>query len=192
MARVRILISWLAGLAVTDLLSGAIVYAQSAPSAWGAGQSLWVGAEYSYMQAGFPVDSSVHLSGIGAFVNYNWNHRFGVEGQARFLNLSSWNGETEQDYLAGPRYTFLHSNKWRPFAGFQAGIVNIHYPFELGSGNSFAVAPGGGLEYRFGRKWSIRAGYEYQFLFDKPSFTSEPSFGLKPRGASGGISYRIF
>lgn len=144
------------------------------------------------MQAGFPVNSSVHLSGIGAFVNYNWNHRFGVEGRARFLNLKSWHGETEQDYLAGPRYTFLQSNKWRPYAEFQAGMVNIQYPFNLGSGTSFAIAPGGGLEYRLSRKWSVRASYEYQKLFKTLSFTNEPSFGIKPNGASGGISYRVF
>lgn len=148
-------------------------------------------AEYANLQAGFPVGSNVRLSGVGALANFNWNHRLGVEAHARFLSFNSWNGETEQDYLVGPRYTFMHSNKWRPFAEFQVGLVKIQYPFSIGNGISFAMAPGGGLEYRLNRKWSVRGTYEYQILTDSPSFTNEPQFGIKPNGAMVGVTYRL-
>ncbi|MGO8756541.1 MAG: outer membrane protein [Terracidiphilus sp.] len=183
---------WHGGLALAALLAAAAAHGQTAPAANGGGASLWAGAEYSNMQAGFPNGSSVRLDGIGGFAGYNWNHSFGVEGHIRFLNFNSWYGESQQDYLAGPRYTFLHNDRWRPFAAFEVGAVKIQYPFSLGTGTSFAMAPSGGLEYRLGRKWSVRGAYEYQFLPNSPDFTDEPKFGIRPNGILAGISYRIF
>jgi opacity protein-like surface antigen len=151
-----------------------------------------VGAEYANLQAGFPNGSNLRLSGVGVFGNFNWNHTYGMEAHARFLNFNSWNGETEQDYLAGPRYTFLHRNKLRPFAAFNVGLVKIQYPFSMGTGTSFAMAPGGGVEYRLSHKWSIRGNYEYQILLNSPDFTNEPKFGIKPNGGLVGISYRLW
>ena len=190
MNRKTIACIWLAGLALAAVQAAA--HGQAAPSARGGGASLWAGAEYSNVRAGFPNGSSVRLGGIGAFVNYNLRHSAGVEARARFLNLNSWNGETQQDYLAGPRYTFLHSERWRPFAAFEVGVVKIQYPFSMGTGTSFAMAPSGGLEYRLGRKWSVRGVYEYQILSNSPDFTNEPKFGIKPNGFHAGIAYRIF
>lgn len=183
--------AWKTMLVVAGMLAASMVHGQAVPSARGGVQSLWVGAEYASFQAGFPVGSSFRMNGIGGFVNYNWNHQVGIEGHVRILNLNTWNGESQQDYLAGPRYTFLHSNKLRPYAAFQLGMVHIQYPFSMGSGNSFALAPGGGLEYRLSRKWSVRGAYEFQILRNTPSFTNEPQFSVKPSGFTGGISYRI-
>jgi opacity protein-like surface antigen len=166
--------------------------AQTVVDGRGGAASLWAGAEYASYKAGFPIDSSVQLSGIGAFATYNLNRHYAVEMHARFLNLNSWNGETEQDYLAGPRYTFLRGEKLRPFAMFQVGYVKIQYPFQMGTGTSFAMAPGGGVEYRLGRKWSVRGAYELQMLTNSPDFTNEPHFGIRPNGATVGISYRVF
>ena len=174
------------------LLTAALAHGQAAPSAYGAGASLWAGAEYSNVHAGFTIDSNVRLQGVGAFVDFNRSHSIGFEGHFRFLQLGNWYGETEQNYLAGPRYTFLHSEKWRPFASFEIGAVKIQYPFNMGNGTSFAMAPGGGLEYRLSRKWSVRSAFEYQILTNSPDFTNEPRFGIKPYGFHGGISYRIF
>lgn len=183
---------WWARLALAGLLAAATAHGQAAHSGEEGAASLWAGAEYINLQAGFPNGSDVRLSGIGAFGNYNINHHIGFEAHVRFLNFNSWNGETQQNYLAGPRYTFLRNNKWRPFAMFQAGIVRIQYPFSMGNGTSFAMAPSGGLEYRLNHKWSVRAVYEYQFLANSPDFTNEPKFGIKPNGGFAGVSYRIF
>jgi opacity protein-like surface antigen len=167
-------------------------HAQTAPDGRGGAASLWAGVEYSSFQAGFPSDSTVRLAGVGGFATYNLNRHYALEMHARFLNLNIWYGETEQDYLAGPRYTFLRGEKLRPFAMFQVGLVKIQYPFQMGTGTSFAMAPGGGLEYRLARKWSVRGSYELQMLTNSPDFTNEPQFGIRPSGASVGISYRVF
>jgi opacity protein-like surface antigen len=169
----------------------AAAHGQAVPSAHRGAQSLWLGAEYSNLHAGFPYGSSLRLSGAGVFATYNWDHHYAVEGHARFLNQNSWYGETEQDYLAGPRYTFLRSNKWRPYASFQAGIVKIQYPFSIGNGSLFALAPGGGIEYRMAPKWALRGSYEYQILPNSPNFTDEPKFGIRPNGFQFGIAYRM-
>jgi opacity protein-like surface antigen len=80
----------------------------------------------------------------------------------------------------------------RPFAAFNVGLVKIQYPFSMGTGTSFAMAPGGGVEYRLSHKWSIRGNYEYQILLNSPDFTNEPKFGIKPNGGLVGISYRLW
>lgn len=168
------------------------VQAQTVADARGGAASLWAGVEYGAYKAGFPRDSTVQLNGIGAFGTYNWNRHYALEMHARFLNMQSWYGETEQDYLAGPRYSFLRGEKLRPFAMFQVGFVKIQYPFSMGTGTSFAMAPGGGVEYRLGRKWSVHGAYEFQMLTNSPDFTNEPKFGIRPNGATVGIAYRIF
>jgi opacity protein-like surface antigen len=192
MFRVKAICGWCAGLAVAGLFVASAAHCQVVQSAEGKGQSLRLGVDFSNLRAGFPIDSSLRLSGVGVFGNLNWSHKYGVEGQIRFLNFNSWNGETEQDYLAGPRFTFLHSSKWRPFAAFEVGAIKIQYPFNVGTGTSFAMAPTGGLDYRVNRKWSVRGAYQYQFLPDSPDFTDEPKFGIRPNGVSVGISYRLF
>jgi opacity protein-like surface antigen len=179
------------GMLLAAVLCVSAARGQSAPSAWGGVQSVWAGAEYANEQAGFPVGSSVRLAGVGGFINFNWNHQYGVEGHVRIMNLSSWNGETEQAFLAGPRYTFLHSGKLRPYAIFQMGMVHVQYPFNMGAGNSFALAPGAGVEYRLKRRWSVRAAWEDQILVNTPGFTNEPQFRVKPSGFTGGIAFRI-
>lgn len=182
----------LLGTAALAAAVAAAAQAQTVPDGRGGAASLWAGAEYSSFQAGFPVDSTVRLAGVGAFATYNLNRHYALEMQARFLNLNSWNGESQQDYLVGPRYSFLRGEKLRPFAYFQVGMVKIQYPFQMGTGSSFAMAPGGGVEYRLGRKLSVRGAYEFQMLTNSPDFTNEPHFGIRPSGASIGIAYRIF
>jgi opacity protein-like surface antigen len=183
---------WCAVLASLALSVAVAAGGQTLPSAEGTGASLWVGGEYSNFAAGFPNGSSVRLSGIGAFANYNWNHTYGIEAHARFLDFNSWNGETQLDLIAGPRYTFLHSSKYRPFAAFQIGSVKIQYPFSMGNGTSFAMVPSGGIDYRLSRRLAVRGEYEFQFLPNSPNFTNEPHFGIKPNGVSIGVSYRLW
>ena len=165
---------------------------QVVPDAFEGNPSLWGGFEFANYKAAFPYGSGLRLSGPGAFVTFNWTHHIGFEGHARFLDLNSWNGETEQDYIAGPRYTFFMSRHWRPFVTVGVGGVRIHYPFSIGTGNQFAVAPGGGLEYRITRRVSVRGVYEFQYLPNSPNFSNEPHFGMDPNGVYGGFSIRAF
>lgn len=192
MSLVKVAESWRAGLALAGLLAVAVAHAQVAPSAVGKSASFWMGAEYSNMHAGFPEGSSLRFSGAGVFADYNWNNSIGLEGHARFLSLDSWHGETERDFLGGPRYIFLHNPKWWPFATFQVGVVRINYPFDLGYCGCFAMVPGGGVEYHLNRKWAVRGAYEFQILPGTPKYIDEPRFGIKPNGVQVGISYRLF
>jgi opacity protein-like surface antigen len=167
-------------------------FGQTVPDAYKDNPSFWAGIEYANLDAGFPYGSSVRLSGLGGLVSFSWTHHLVLEGQAQVLNWNRWNGESEHDYLAGPRYTFLKSDRLRPFARFEIGEVTINYPFRLGVGHQFAAVPGGGLEYRLSHRWSVRGTYEYQILPDSPNFTDELHFGIRPNGAFAGITYRVF
>lgn len=189
--RMQQMVRWMAGAMLCAWIALPAT-AQVVSSGNGGAASLWVGGEYANFKAGFPNGSSVRLGGAGAFAVFDRDHHLGLEMHARILNMNSWYGETEQQYLIGPRYTFLRRDRLRPFAYFQVGLVRINYPFNMGTGNSFAMAPGGGLEYRLARKWSVRAAYELQTLANSPNFTNEPKFGIKPSGFTMGLSYRVF
>jgi opacity protein-like surface antigen len=180
------------GIAALLFCTALTMHAQSAASGSGATASLWAGVDYTDFKAGFPVDSNYRFSGIGAFVSYSRDRHWSLDAHARFLTMKSWNGETEQDWLIGPRYSFLRGAKLRPYGSLLIGAVKMHYPFQIGDGTNFALAPGGGLEYRRGERWSLRAGYEYQTLLDSPRFTNETHYGIKPNGFTAGVAYKIF
>lgn len=172
-------------------LPGLLARGQTVESARNGGASLWAGGEFSNMEAGFPVDNSTRISGIGAVGLYRWNHSLGLVGEINFLRFQGFEGETETSFLGGPRYTFLHSIRWRPYAQLTLGDTKIHYPFELGTGRSFTIAPAGGLSYELSRHWLFQAQYEYQILTNSPNFTDEPHFGIHPQGFQIGVLYRI-
>ena len=71
------------------------------------------------------------------------------------------------------------------------GLGKIQYPFSIGSGTYLALAPGGGLNYRLSRRFSLRAEYEYQMWPGSPNFTNEPAHELTPNGFHAGIAYRL-
>lgn len=167
------------------------VCAQVAPSAYREAASLWAGGEYSNIHASFPYQSSQRLAGAGAFVDFNWRGRFGVEGDARFLQFGNYHGETESSYLAGPRYLLPRFRKFQPYAKFLVGEGKIHYPFDIGDASYLALAPGGGVNYRLSRKWLVRGEYEYQIWPSSPGFANEPNHPLTPNGFHLGIAYRI-
>jgi opacity protein-like surface antigen len=174
------------------LLLALAAQAQVAPSAYGPGHSLWVGGEYSNINASFPYQSNQRLSGISVFADYNVNSPIGVEAAARFLRFNSFYGESEDNYLAGPRYVVRKFGRLQPFAKFLVGIGKIQYPFSIGSGSYLALAPAGGVDYRLSHRWAIRAEYEYQFWPGSPGFSNEPANQLTPNGFHAGIAFRPF
>lgn len=165
--------------------------AQAAASAHGSGQSIWVGGSFLNMNPAFPNGTDVRMSGIGAFGEFDWSHHLAVEASADFLRFNSYNSETQSAFLVGPKYIFLRSNKWRPYARFSVGTVHVHFPFELGDGSYFTLAPAGGVEYRLDRHWAVRAEYQQRFLLNSPNFSGEPQFGMHPGGFQFGVSYRL-
>lgn len=171
-------------------LCPALAVGQVGPAARGGNARLLAGGEYSYFKTDFP--STVHMQGIGAFVDFNATPRIGVEGQARFINFQSYNGENETTYLIGPKIYLRPYSRIKPFGKILVGRASIQYPFNIGKGSYFAYAPGGGIDYRATRNWYFRAEYEFQFWPSAPGIPGQPSNGLKPNGVSAGIAYRIF
>jgi opacity protein-like surface antigen len=174
------------------LLSFVPAQAQVVPSAYRSPHVLWVGGEYSNMKASFPYQSNQRLSGVGVFADYKMSGFVGIEGDARFLHFGGFEGSTESSYLAGPKAYFLTRGKWQPYAKMLVGVGSIHYPFAIGNASYLALAPGGGVGYRLGRRWMLRGEYEYQMWLDSPGFANEPKHELTPNGFNVGLAYRVF
>jgi opacity protein-like surface antigen len=172
------------------LLSPSMLLAQVIPSARGGDSRLLVGGEYSYFKTDFP--STVHMQGLGAFADFHFTPRLGVEGETRFLYFDSFHGENEKSYLIGPKIYLRPYSRLRPFGKFLFGQGSIKYPFSIGSGSYFAYASGGGIDYRVKHNWFVRAEYEYQFWPSAPGISGQTSKGLKPNGVSIGIAYQLF
>jgi len=166
-------------------------HAQVVPSATGARPSLWVGGEYSNIQAGFPYGSNSRLSGIGAFADYHWTRHIGFEGVARFLRFNGFENQTEDNYLAGPRYMTRFYGRWQPYAQCLVGIGKIQYPFHIGTGSYLAVAPAAGANFRISKRWSLTGEYEYQLWPNSPNIPGEPAHTITPSGFHAGLSFRL-
>ena len=114
--------------------------AQVVPAAYGPADTLWVGAEYSNIDASFPYQSGDRLAGVGAFADFNVRAHLGLEGDARFMQFGGYQAETERTLLGGPRYRFNWFGKFQPYAQGLIGVATIQYPFKIGQGE----LPGGG------------------------------------------------
>jgi opacity protein-like surface antigen len=177
--------------ALSAILLAVAAQAQVVPSGTEPVHVLWVGGEYSNIQAGFPYESNQRLWGIGGFANYRFTSHIDVQAELRFLRFNSFYGETEDNYLAGPRYVVGRFGKFQPFAQCLAGMGKIQYPFQIGSGNYLAVAPGAGANYRIAHRWSITGEYEYQFWPGSTDVGGEPSHQIDPSGFHVGVAFRL-
>lgn len=176
------------------------VSAQVQYSATEPGMSISAGGEVSTFSPdwGCSNDAPVvcwghQLLGLGAFVDANHViHRFGAEGEARWLH---WRGPgqglVQSNYLLGPRYHALERGKLSLYAKTLVGGSWMTFPKNEAHGSYFTVAPGVALEYRLTPKLTFRGDYEYQIW---PAFSGLPGLGnngLAPNGFSVGASYRL-
>ena len=53
------------------------------------------------------------------------------------------------------------------------------------------AARAGGVSYRLGSRFALRAEYEYEFWPNSPGYAGEPNHRLTPNGAQVGIAYSI-
>lgn len=166
-------------------------HAQAAPSAFGPGSSLWAGGEYSNINASFPYGSGERLWGMGGFLDYNRAAHLTLEAEARFLRFNGYHGEAEDSFLAGPRYRFRRLGKFQPYGQFLAGLAHIRFPYQIGTMNYLALAPGAGVNYAVSRRLLLRAEYELQIWPNSPNLFNEPGHELRPRGFHVGIAYRV-
>ena len=174
-------------------LAGVLAHAQAVPSAYQYAGALSAGVDYSNYHASFPYASGSRLTGIGAFADWNFaGGHIGVEGAARFLRWGGFYDTSESSYLVGPRYLFPRWHRLQPYGKALVGLGRIQYPFQIGNASYFAVAPGGGVNYRLNYRWTVRADYEFQWWLDSPGYANEPKHGLTPNGLNIGVAYRFF
>ncbi len=182
-------------------------WAQSPRSVVGGEAGLWAGGEMSAFNPDYSCSSNVpfeckQLIGPTVFFDLNYRSHWGAEGEARWLHWHSYGGQTESNYLIGPRYRVYQAGRFNAWLKVLLGggwITTPYYP-QAGSlkGSYFVYTPGGTLSYDITPRIAIRADYEYQFW---PSFAGPPTFnsgavidhanGLTPNGVSIGIAYRF-
>lgn len=176
---IRLVALCMAGL---NVLSGGM-RAQNIATAKGPGSYIAIGGEVSAFQADYG-RRVIYGGALFAEVNPTW--RYGLEGEARYLRLHSFESVTETNYFVGPR-VMLKPGPIRPFIKFLVGAGKITFPAGYAQGTFFTYAPGGGVDYIAGDRLSIRLiDFEYQLW---PSFSSYGE--LRPYGISAGMSIRL-
>jgi hypothetical protein len=179
------------------LVSSALSFAQSAPSAEGGASSLWVGAEASMFNPDWGCPSSSPFScgnhqllGAAAFADMNrLLGPVGVEGEVRWLPWHGPAGLKQANILVGPRYQAFARRRVSINVKFLAGGA-ILYSDRLPSWQGWSdFVPGATFGYRLSPRLIVRADYEYQRW---PGFAGpRGQHGLTPNGFSLGVSYRI-
>lgn len=186
-----------------------LALAQSPRSAVGGNAGLWAGGEISAFNPDFSCSTNTPFSCgdgelIGPTVLFDFNaaKRWGAEGEARWLHWHGAGGETESNYLIGPRYRVYQNGRFDLWPKLMLGggwIQTPNYP-QVGSlkGSFFVIAPAVTADYRLQGPWSVRADYEYQFW---PSFVGPPTnsngqlvqhnHGITPNGFSFGVAYKF-
>ena len=161
--------------------------AQVTPEGYRRGFSIHAGAEASAFQPdydGRPVAATGpdRLYGIGAFVDVHISRWVQIEAEGRWLRFNEFDGIGQDTYLIGPKVPICEFHRWTPY-----GKALIGWGSGTGwlNGRATTIAYGGGVEYRWTRKITLRA-----FDFEGQEWHTTPK--LHPYGASAGISYRVF
>ncbi len=168
----------LAGLTPARTASAQAVYAGDS-----GGFTLSAGATASGYQVQY---GQQKLLGIAALVDVDTRRRIGLEAEGRWLQFHETNGLHATTWLAGPRYHFT-KGKFQFYGKGLVGIGQLTFPYNLAHGTYLVIAPGGGVDYRWTRRITLRlADVEYQIW---PQFT----FGsMTSAGVSAGLRYRIY
>lgn len=169
-------------LVVLLMAAGPMARGQVAESANLGGVSLSAGGGVSgyYIQYG-----ELKSLGFSGYVDADSIHRVGIETEARWLSYHTTADVHATTYLAGLRYHF-NVSRWQPYVKGLCGLGKFTFPYDYADGNYFVIAPGGGVDYRLNRRWSVRLDGEYQYW---PQFT----FGaMSSGGFSVGARYQIF
>ena len=147
-------------------------------------------AGYSYLQAnpGISGVDSFHLHGGSASVAYNYNNW--LSGVADFGGYNNGNvlgtgaSGTLSTYLFGPRVSYRHLRKITPFGQvlFGIGHANASSFGTANSQNAFAMAAGGGVDYKLFDHLSIRP-VQADYLLTR--------FGVGTRGTQSQNNVRL-
>jgi hypothetical protein len=167
-------------------LSAALsLYGQVVPAASTSSLSLDAGGlgavfQPDYWGTGAASTSPNRLYGVGAYTDVRFSRWVQIEGEGRWLHFNEFLGINQNTYLVGPNVPIATFHKVTPYGKFLVGIGSGSFL----TGHSFVLAYGGGLDYRFGRRFNVRGDFEYQQWRVAPT--------LWPYGVSAGISYRVF
>lgn len=162
--------------------AASVANAQAVPTASRIGD-LQVGGFYSNANMDY---GPFRATGGGAFFDFDFTHRFGAEGEFRFVKEGSSN-LYEKTYEIGGRYyhpfgklvpygKLLYGRGVFNFTNDGVTVANLAY-------NMFAI--GGGVDYRLLRSVNLRADYEYQ------KWLSFPPDGLSPTVFTIGGAYHF-
>jgi hypothetical protein len=176
--------------------------AQVAPSAYARGLSINAGGEVSgfqpdYTGLGVPAQAGFHgmLAGVGTYVDVKVTPWVQIEGEARWMRFNKPDGGIYEDnYLIGPRLPIYRLHFWKatPYAKVLVGYGKLNFEDGNGWGRYTAIAYGGGLEMKAGKRLTLRLpDFEYQ---QWPDWTEglAKSYTLFPYGLSIGASWRVF
>ncbi len=163
LTRVLVLLSLLAA---TPLL-----HAQAAPTASRIGD-LKIGGGFSTANS----DYYYRFNGGAAYVNYDFLHHFGIEGEFHFVSGSP--NLYEKTYEIGGRY-FRSYGKFVPYAKGMYGRGVFNYP-ALADGFqpnlAYNLAAGGvGLDYKAMTHLYARVDWEYQVWFGFQNSSLSPN-----------------
>lgn len=164
-------------------LSPRVAQAQVQASGDRGGLILSVGAMGSgdYLQYG-----QRKMAGITAFVDADTKRRFGIEAEGRWLEYHQTANVHAETYSIGGRYHF-DVGRFSPYAKGLVGFGDFNFPYSYAYGRYLVVTAGGGLDFHWKHRITIRAvDFEYQ---DWPNFT----FGnMNSLGVNAGLRVRIF
>lgn len=186
-----------------------VLTAQNPEAAVGAGASMSAGVGFSTFNPDYactsssPFQCNYQLLGPTVWYDFNLHPKWGVEGEARWLNWHGYGSQEESNYLGGGRYRIWRHGRFDAWGKTLIGggwITTPYYP-RAGSlkGSYFAIVPGATAEYRLTHRLSLRGDYEYEFW---PSFAGPPTYnaqgqlvehnsGLTPNGFTVGVMYRF-
>jgi len=145
----------------------------------------------------YTTDSLIYGGGI--YVNFNVTPHLGLTAQFDYPDVHTPDDLVEKSYMAGLRYYHpLGGGRLVPYVKVLGGIgstkfsnkvVWVIYPGTPTNGNTASygtVAFGGGFDYRWKRKWTVRAiDFQYE------DWLSFPGGSIHPYIVSAGISYEI-
>lgn len=123
--------------------------------------------------------------GISAWADVDLNRHLGVEAEVHLGTLRSPSDYGENSYLIGPRLS-LQRGRFTGYGKAMFGRGSFVYDRSNTSLGYFVLGFGGGLDYRLGNRFSVRA-----VDFEVQHWGSFPPNGLSPYMISTGILYRI-
>jgi opacity protein-like surface antigen len=110
----------------------------------------FAGYEYEHLNPG-----GRSCNGFDANLAYNFSDWLGGVGDFGFCKESGvGSGLHDVNYLFGPRVTYRNYGKLNPFG--QVLFGGQHIGGNGGSANSFTVTLGGGVDYKYNDRFSIR------------------------------------